>query len=45
MNLGVPTLAYGLITAFLITHSERVTTPEGLVNVYFHIKEDDGAVY
>ena len=45
MNLGVPTLAYGLITIFLITHSETVKTPKGLVNIYFHIKEDDNAVY
>lgn len=45
MNFGVPTLAYGIISVFLISHSEEVETPNGKVKVYFHIKEDKDAVY
>ncbi len=45
INLGVPTLAYGLVTIFLITHSEVVETKHGPVKIYFHIKEDHNAVY
>ena len=45
MNLGVPTLAYGIVSIFLVSHSEVVQTKYGPVKVYFHIKEDHNAVY
>ena len=45
MNLGVPTLAYGLVSIFLITHSEVVKTSTGSVKVYFHIMEDKDAMF
>ena len=45
MNFGVPTLAYGLVSIFLITHSEVVKTSTGSVKVYFHIMEDKDAMF
>lgn len=43
INLGIPCLAYGLITIALITCHEDVPTPKGVVRIYFHIKEDKNA--
>ena len=38
-NMGIPTVAYGLISVYLITCKEKVSTSKGDVNIYFHIKE------
>jgi len=40
INLGIPTLAYGLISVYLISCAEEIRTDHGTVNIYFHILED-----
>ncbi|XP_014666209.1 PREDICTED: uncharacterized protein C15orf61-like [Priapulus caudatus] len=45
LNLGIPTLAYGVGTWFLVNHEEVVKTSCGPVKVYFLYKEDRGAEY
>jgi len=39
LNLGIPTLAYGVGSWLLVKHSEDVQTPKGIVRIYFLIKE------
>jgi len=39
LNLGIPTLAYGVGSWLLVRHSEDVPTPKGTVRIYFLIKE------
>ncbi|XP_064474951.1 uncharacterized protein C15orf61-like [Ornithodoros turicata] len=45
MNLGLPTLAYGLCSVSMIKHREIVRTEQGPVTLYFLLKEDEGAMY
>lgn len=45
INLGLPTLAYGLSSWMLVTHQERVVTSKGKVTIYFLIKEDRKSQY
>jgi hypothetical protein len=45
LNLGLPTLAYGIAVCFLIKHKEIIKTRKGDVNIYFLIPEDKGAVH
>ncbi|CAF0918175.1 unnamed protein product, partial [Brachionus calyciflorus] len=45
LNLGIPTLAYGIMGKCLITHSEVVKTPKGDVKIYFLIKENKKSYY
>lgn len=45
MNLGVPTLCYGLVSVLLVKHSEIVQTHKGPVLIYFHIEEDRNSIY
>lgn len=46
INLGVPTLAYGLGSWFLIKYSEDVLMPNGkIIKVYFMNKEVPDAMY
>ncbi|ESO87497.1 hypothetical protein LOTGIDRAFT_194248 [Lottia gigantea] len=44
MNLGLPTLAYGVASWMLIRISEDIITSKGVVRIYFLLKEDKGAV-
>ncbi|MGH0160538.1 UNVERIFIED_CONTAM: hypothetical protein FKN15_062663 [Acipenser sinensis] len=41
INLGIPTLAYGIGSWFVATVSETVLTSSGPVTVYFAYKEDE----
>ncbi|XP_013780284.1 uncharacterized protein C15orf61 homolog [Limulus polyphemus] len=43
LNLGIPTLAYGLAATILISCSEEVLTSRGPVKLYFLYKESSGA--
>lgn len=43
--LGIPTLMYGIAATMLITYKEPVHFPEGMVYIYFLLKEDTGAQY
>ena len=43
INLGIPSLAYGVISLLLITCSEDVPTECGNVKIYFHIPENKDA--
>ncbi|XP_069046678.1 uncharacterized protein C15orf61 homolog isoform X1 [Lepisosteus oculatus] len=43
MNLGIPTLAYGLGSWMLVGATETVQTSTGPVKVYFLYKEEEGA--
>ena len=43
LNLGLPTLVYGLAGLLWARHSETVRTDLGAVTVYFWYKETPGA--
>lgn len=45
LNLGIPTLAYGLAACFLIKHEEVVKTCRGDVKIYFLMAEEKGAMF
>ncbi|XP_012259220.2 uncharacterized protein C15orf61 [Athalia rosae] len=45
INLGIPTLIYGLTATRLIRHQEVVETPKGHVTIYFLLPEDKGSRY
>ncbi|XP_054858841.1 uncharacterized protein C15orf61 homolog [Eublepharis macularius] len=45
INLGIPTLLYGIGSWFLVTVTETVHTRYGPVTVYFLNKEDENAMY
>ncbi|KAK6476946.1 hypothetical protein HHUSO_G23461 [Huso huso] len=45
INLGIPTLAYGIGSWFVATVPETVHTSSGPVTVYFAYKEDEGAMF
>ncbi|GAB6018952.1 hypothetical protein CHUAL_000595 [Chamberlinius hualienensis] len=45
VNLGLPCLAYGLITILLITSSENVETSKGTIQIYFHNQEEKNSLY
>ncbi|KAF7386656.1 hypothetical protein HZH66_011108 [Vespula vulgaris] len=45
LNLGIPTLMYGLAATFLIRHREIVKTPRGDITIYFLLPEDKGSLY
>ncbi|XP_070149765.1 uncharacterized protein C15orf61 homolog [Polyergus mexicanus] len=45
LNLGIPTLMYGLAATQLIRHHEIVRTPRGDVTIHFLLPEDKGAPY
>ena len=45
LNIGIPTLAYGLISVLLISCSEDIPTKHGDVKIYFHIPEDKDAMF
>lgn len=45
LNLGIPTLAYGLAACFLIKHEELVRTSRGNVPIYFLMVEEKGAMF
>jgi len=40
LNLGVPTLAYGVGSWLFVKFEEDVVTPKGVVKIYFLNKED-----
>ncbi|XP_031829514.1 uncharacterized protein C15orf61 homolog [Nomia melanderi] len=45
LNLGIPTLLYGLAATWLIKHQETVNTAQGNVTIYFLLPEDKGSIY
>ncbi|KAL8197399.1 UNVERIFIED_CONTAM: hypothetical protein K2H54_023269 [Gekko kuhli] len=45
INLGIPTLLYGIGSWFLVRVTETVHTPYGPITVYFLNKEDENAMY
>ena len=46
INLGVPTLAYGLISVYLVSCFEDVTVDKyGVVTLHFHIPENKDAMF
>ncbi|XP_043479200.1 uncharacterized protein C15orf61 homolog isoform X1 [Leptopilina heterotoma] len=45
LNLGIPTLLYGLAATQLIRHKELVRTNKGEVTIYFLLPEDKGSQY
>lgn len=45
LNLGIPTLMYGLAATQLIRHREIVRTPRGDVTIHFLLPEDKGSQY
>ncbi|XP_042330917.1 uncharacterized protein C15orf61 homolog [Sceloporus undulatus] len=45
VNLGIPTLLYGIGSWFLANITETVHTQHGPVTIYFLNKEDEGAMY
>ncbi|KAJ7311073.1 hypothetical protein JRQ81_006671 [Phrynocephalus forsythii] len=45
MNLGIPTLLYGIASWFLASVTETVHTHYGPITLYFLNKEDEGAMY
>ena len=45
LNLGIPTLAYGIAACFLIKHEEIVRTGNGDVKIYFLMAEEKGAMF
>jgi len=42
---GIPTLAYGIGSWFLVRHHEDVRTSQGSVRIYFLMKEENDAKY
>ncbi|XP_046688859.1 uncharacterized protein C15orf61 [Homalodisca vitripennis] len=45
LNLGIPTLLYGIAAIFLISHSEVVYTDKGNVLIYFLLEEKKGSLH
>ena len=45
INLGIPCLAYGIGSHFLIKHTDLVLTEHGSVDIYFLYKENPDALY
>ncbi|KAK0141428.1 hypothetical protein N1851_021562 [Merluccius polli] len=45
VNLGIPSLAYGVGCWLVVGAAETVQTSDGKVTVYFAYKEDEGAQY
>uniref|UniRef100_A0A1B6D519 Uncharacterized protein n=1 Tax=Clastoptera arizonana TaxID=38151 RepID=A0A1B6D519_9HEMI len=45
LNLGIPTLLYGIAAIGLIKHKEVVYTEKGEVTIYFLLKEDKGSQF
>uniref|UniRef100_A0A8D0E908 Chromosome 15 open reading frame 61 n=1 Tax=Salvator merianae TaxID=96440 RepID=A0A8D0E908_SALMN len=45
LNLGIPTLLYGIGSWFFVRVTETVHTRYGPVTIYFLNKEDEGALY
>ncbi|KAM4677397.1 uncharacterized protein C15orf61 homolog isoform 1-T2 [Discoglossus pictus] len=45
INLGIPTLMYGLGSWLFARVTETVPTSRGTVTIYFLIKEDEGAMF
>ena len=45
LNLGIPTLAYGLAACFLIKHEELVRTSRGDVTIFFLMAEEKDAMF
>lgn len=45
LNLGIPTLAYGIVAFFLIKHEETVKTVNGDVKIYFLMEEEKDAMF
>ncbi|KAK0169093.1 hypothetical protein PV327_002839 [Microctonus hyperodae] len=45
INLGIPTLLYGLAATQMIRHEEIVKTHRGKVLIYFLLPEDKGSRY
>eukprot|EP00111_Clytia_hemisphaerica_P021156 TCONS_00062318-protein len=45
INFGVPTLAYGLISVYLVSCFEDVATQKGVVTLHFHIPENKDAMF
>ncbi|XP_033343060.1 uncharacterized protein C15orf61 homolog isoform X2 [Megalopta genalis] len=45
VNLGIPTLMYGMAAIWLIKHQETVKTTQGDVTIYFLLPEDKGSMY
>ncbi|XP_007537262.2 uncharacterized protein C15orf61 homolog [Erinaceus europaeus] len=45
LNLGVPTLLYGIGSWFFARVTETVHTSSGPVTIYFLLKEDEGAMF
>ncbi|CAH3138632.1 unnamed protein product [Pocillopora meandrina] len=45
LNLGIPTLAYGIAAFFLIKHEETVKTVNGDVKIYFLMEEEKDAMF
>ena len=45
INLGIPTLAYGLTACYLIKHKEIVFTSKGEVVIYFLLAEEQDAMF
>lgn len=45
LNLGIPTLAYGIVAFFLMKHEETVKTVNGDVKIYFLMEEEKDAMF
>lgn len=45
LNLGIPTLAYGMAACWLIKHEEIVRTNHGVVKIYFLMSEEKDAMF
>ena len=45
INLGIPCLAYGVGSYFLIKHTEVVETKYGPISIYFLYKENPHSMY
>ncbi|XP_022187846.2 uncharacterized protein C15orf61 [Nilaparvata lugens] len=45
LNLGIPTLMYGIAAIALIKHKELVKTPNGEVYIYFLLEENKGSYH
>jgi len=45
INLGIPTLMYGLGAVMLIKHTEQVKMPGAAIPIYFLYEEDKGSFY